>query len=31
METQQQTKGNAITIGGQKPKLDNSTDKDQIA
>ena len=30
METQQQTNGDAITVGGQKPKLDNSRNKDQI-
>ena len=27
----QQTNGNAITVDGQKPMLDNSIDKDQIA
>ena len=31
MESQQQTNGNAITVGGQKPILDNSMGKDQIA
>ena len=31
VETQQQTNGNVITIDGQKPMLDNSIEKDQIA
>ena len=31
METQQQTNGDAIMVGGQKPKLDNGIDKDWIA
>ena len=31
METQQQTNSNVITVGGQKPLLDNSIDKDWIA
>ena len=31
METQTQTNGNAITVAGQKPMLDNSMDKDRIA
>ena len=31
METQRQTNGDAITVGGWKPELDNSIDKDQIA
>ena len=26
----QQTNGNAVTVGGQKPTLDNSIDKDEI-
>ena len=31
METQRQTNGHAITVGGQKPRLDNSINKDRIA
>ena len=31
METQWQNNGDAITVGGQKPMLDNSMDKDWIA
>ena len=31
METQWQTNGDAITICGQKPMLDNSIDRDQIS
>ena len=31
METQRQTNSEAITVGGQKPMLDNSMDKDRIA
>ena len=31
IETQQQTNGNAIMIGGQKPMFDNSIDKNRIA
>ena len=31
METQWQTNGDAIKVGGQKPLLDNGMDKDQIA
>ena len=31
METQQQTNGNAMMVGGQKPMLDNSIDRDWIA
>ena len=31
VETQQQTNGNAITVYGQKPVLDNSIEKDRIA
>ena len=31
METQRQTNDDAITVGGQKPMFDTSTDKDRIA
>ena len=30
METQHQTNSDAIPVGGQKPMLDNSIDKDRI-
>ena len=30
METQRQTNGDVITIGGQKPTLENSIEKDRI-
>ena len=31
MDTQQQTNGDAIMVGDQNPKLDNSINKDWIA
>ena len=31
METKRQTKGDAMTVSDQKPMLDNSINKDQIA
>ena len=31
IETQRQTNGDAITVGGQKPMSDNSIDRDWIA
>ena len=31
METQRQTNGDAIMVGGQKPMLNNSIDRDWIA
>ena len=31
METQRQSNGNAIMVGGQKPMLNNGINRDQIA